>query len=223
MTLCFPSSHISHVESSHEWMVSTLNTQSQTLTIPVSKTLELCEQGSMFNSMILQKFRNGMKGLPYQLMHQLWSGPRLGSQIDRRSARMSWHNNNQLLHNYGPRFARYSTLQHWETYDTNTQWTVWCCLNQAHIHYTFNDCKRIENTFLQLGANNVMTNHHPSMSSSLSMNQILNSGLCSWSTTTLKFSQQEHNTTKHNPAHCPHTLILGCKHISIAWPWASPS
>jgi hypothetical protein len=122
-----------------------------------------------------------------------------------------------------PRFARYSTLQHWETNDTNTQWTVWCSLNHAHIHYTFNDCKRIANTFLQLGANNVMSNHHHSMSSSLSLNQKLDSGLCSWSTTALIFSQQEHNTTKHNPAHCPHTLILGCEHISIAWLWASPS
>jgi hypothetical protein len=151
MTPSYCSSHITHVEISLEYMVSTLNTQSQTLTIPESKTLELCEQGSMFNSMIFQKFRNWMKGSPYQLMHQLWSGPGQGSQIDTRSARMSWHNNNQLLHNYGPRLARYSKLQHWDTCDTNTQWTVWCSLNHAHINYTFNDCNRIANTFLQLG------------------------------------------------------------------------
>jgi hypothetical protein len=42
------------------------------------------------NSEMLQ-FNNGMIGLPYQLMHQL------GSQIEKRSARMSWHSNNQLI------------------------------------------------------------------------------------------------------------------------------
>jgi hypothetical protein len=46
MTRWFYSSHIRLVESSLEWMISTLKIQSQTLIIPLRKTPQRCDQGS---------------------------------------------------------------------------------------------------------------------------------------------------------------------------------